>query len=289
MYPCIRVATGRSLRDEIRDVYMTKKIRGLRDFFTLSPTNSTAQPYVIEEAGLKALYFDSRSVQSRMRQDAPYELQFGYTRAMMGFLLFQPAPRDILVVGLGGGSLSKYCYHHLPEATVTTVEINPAVIALREEFVIPPDDERFTVIHADAADYMVGKTAIADIILLDGFEDYGLPPALSSPRFYGDCYSALRDGGVLAANLWGSDTTVHHCYRHIRTCFDQKMVQVRSETSTNVVAFAFKNPQLPPWATLQRQARAMQRETEINFPYVLDEMLNSARPTPHTPHWLTGR
>lgn len=247
------------------------------------------EPYLVENGSYKALHFDGRCVQSRMRKNAPNELQFGYTRAMMGFLLFNPAPAHILIVGLGGGSLSKYCHHHLPATAITTVEINPAVIALRDEFSIPPDSERFRVICADAADYLAGRTAIADVILLDGYERYGLPPALSSERFYGDCRAALRANGVVAANLWGADLTVQRCLQRMRGCFDQKLLKVRSPTSNNIVAVALHEPSVPPWTTLQDRARALQRETGMDFSYVLDEMRGSVRRSSESPHWLTGR
>ena len=52
---------------------------------------------------------------------------------MMGFLLFIPSPARILMVGLGGGSLAKFCFRHLPDAAIDVVEINPHVIALRDD------------------------------------------------------------------------------------------------------------------------------------------------------------
>lgn len=269
---------------------MTKKWNQARNAAapTATPALSHYEPYLMEDSVYKALHFDGRCVQSRMRKNAPNELQFGYTRMMMGFLLFNPAPKDILIVGLGGGSLSKFCFHQLPDTVITTVEISPEVIALREEFAIPLDSERFRVICADAAEYLADQTAIADVILLDGYQDYGLPPALSSQRFYRHCYGALRDNGVVTANLWGSDMTVHHCLRRIRASFDEKMLKVRSPTSDNIVAVALKEPSIPAWTVLQDRAKTLQRETRIDFPYALDEMRGSVRRTSQSPHWLTG-
>ena len=107
-------------------------------------------------AGCLYLYFDARGVQSTMLRRDPYALALGYTRTMMGFLLFQPFPRRISMIGLGGGSLAKYCYRHLPDTTITAVEINPDVIALRDQFHVPRDDERFRVVCADGAQYVSG-------------------------------------------------------------------------------------------------------------------------------------
>lgn len=96
------------------------------------------RPFIYENANSKALHFSISDIQSCMRIDDPNALALEYTRTMMGFLLFRPEPRSIGMVGLGGGSLAKFCYHHLPGARIQIAEINPLVIALRDEFHIPP-------------------------------------------------------------------------------------------------------------------------------------------------------
>ena len=88
-------------------------------------------PFVHDSGGDKGLYFSIREIQSRMQVDDPDALDLGYTRTMMGFLLFQPEPRQIAMVGLGGGSLAKFCHRYLPQAQIQVAEINPHVIALR--------------------------------------------------------------------------------------------------------------------------------------------------------------
>lgn len=87
------------------------------------------KPSVSDGAGVRSLQFSGGAVQSSMHVAAPFELDLSYTRSMMGFLLFNDDPRRILLVGLGGGSLSKYCYHQFPQAHIATLEINPDVIA----------------------------------------------------------------------------------------------------------------------------------------------------------------
>jgi spermidine synthase len=196
---------------------------------------------------------------------------------MMGFLLFQPAPREILIVGLGGGSLSKYCYHELPDCRVTTVEINADVIALRDAFAIPEDNERFQVVQADAAWYMRNQHAVADVILLDGFDVDGLPDCLSTRSFYDRCYLALRPGGVLAANLWGCNDQLELCFSRIAQSFDQRFLKAKSETSENRIAFGLKQVALPEWHNLQLRARRLERESELNFTGLLDQLRASAQ------------
>lgn len=232
---------------------------------------------IIDDGETKELVFDIRNVQSCMRVDDPNTLVFGYTRAMMGFLLFNPEPCDILIVGLGGGSLSKYCYHELPGCTVRTVELSKAVISLRDEFSIPADNERFQVVHADASLYMRNQRETADVILLDGYAPYGLPPELISQAFYDDCFQALRSGGVLSANLWGADIELRTCFSRIRHSFDQRFLRAKSDTSGNDIAFGLKQVELPRWINLQLRARHLQRETGLNFTDLLDQLWQSAQ------------
>ena len=109
----------------------------------------SGKPYVTERDGVLALNFDAMSVQSEMYIDSPDDLVLEYTRAMMSFLLLNPEPRRIAMIGLGGGSIAKYCYRYVAGAEIIVVEISPEVVALRNEFAIPADDARFQVVLND--------------------------------------------------------------------------------------------------------------------------------------------
>ena len=138
--------------------------------------DSAGKPFAFDNDDVRTLHFDDRFIQSAMRISAPNDLLLSYTRAMMGFLLFKPQPRHILMIGLGGGSLAKYCHARLPETRISVLEVERDVIALREKFLIPADDARFCIIRADAADYLVATHDKADVILHDGYGADGLAP-----------------------------------------------------------------------------------------------------------------
>ena len=140
----------------------------------LSTPLDDGRPFVLETKRGISLHFDHFAIQSSMSRGSPDELVLGYTRTMMGFLLLQPQPEHICMIGLGGGSLAKYCYRHLPESTITAIEISAEVIALRDDFRIPPDDGRFKVICADGAEYMRDAAVATDVILLDAFGARGM-------------------------------------------------------------------------------------------------------------------
>jgi len=197
-------------------------------------------PFVYDEARTLSMYFDMRSKQSTMHKNDSARLVLGYTRTMMGFLLFNPRPSRIGMIGLGGGSLAKYCLKHLPDAHFTAVEINPKVIALRKEFAIPPDHEKFQVIHADGADYVSSGSEKLDVILVDGFDADGHPAELCSTDFYDHCYARLDDGGVMVVNLLPSDQSMGTYVSRIHESFEGNVVVVNAEQDDNKIAFAHK-------------------------------------------------
>jgi spermidine synthase len=257
-------------------------------FEAFCPSDPKEHPYIADDGETRGLHFDARCIQSAMRLDDPFALVFGYTRLMMGFLLLAPKPRDILIVGLGGGSLSKYCYQELPDSTVTTVEISAAVINMRNEFAIPPESDKFRIVHADAALYMRKQREAADVILLDGYDPAGLPLALSSPAFYDACFRALRPGGVLAANLWGSSRGRKLCFDRLGQSFAGRTLLAKPDTSNNRVAFGFKHIDMPSWAELQIRARRWERLTGFNFTGMLDQWRERAE-NAEALDWLMGR
>lgn len=207
---------------------------------------SFQKPLLMDDGVTRSLHFDYTHAQSEMRLDAPTELVFGYTQAMMAFLLVHPAPRDVLLVGLGGGSLSKYCHALLPDSMITTVEINPAVIALRESFHIPPDSHSFQIVEQDAAVYMRYQRGVANVILLDGYDEAGLPPALTTLSFYQDCHRALRDDGVLVANFNCHELQLASCRRLLSLVFGGRILLIRPTCRSNTVLLAVKvSPDVP--------------------------------------------
>ena len=154
--------------------------------------------------------------------------------------LFKPAPRHIVMVGLGGGSLAKFCHRYLPQARITVLELSAEVIALRERFAVPPDSERFRVIHADAAQHMPRLANSADVLLVDGFDSSGLPPALGSARFYADCHRALKPDGLLVANIFSYDPDYHAMLGRLRQTFGDNLCQFRGIAGNNHILFALR-------------------------------------------------
>ena len=184
------------------------------------------------------LRFDYAHIQSSMRKDDPCALELEYTRAMLLFLLFVPQPQSILMIGLGGGSLAKYCRRYLPQVRITVVENNPHVIALRDTFQVPPDDERFHVMQAEGAQFVAAATGRHDVILVDGFHFKGPAVELQTAAFFASCRAALEPAGVLVVNLDTEETGNGATVALMRQAFGGEVFAMLADGGTNRIVFA---------------------------------------------------
>lgn len=201
-------------------------------------------PYVVESKKFKALYFDSESTQSLMDMQAPMRLVVSYTETMMGFLLFYPEPKSIAMIGLGGGSIAKYCHHHLPRTSIVVLENNPKVIALKDQFHVPENGDQFKVLEADGAAYLRHTEEKFDVLLVDGYTKLGQAAQLCSEDFYASCLACLNPNGVLVINFSGAAGLNQVYQERIDRVFDHPSVLVVEDDRMNQILFVSKGPSL---------------------------------------------
>ena len=224
------------------------------------------RPFVLDDGKLRKLHFSLALVQSEMLHDDPHALHSAYTREMMGFLMFMPRPKHVVQIGLGGGSLAKFCYRHLPRSRLTVVEIDPDVIAFRELFEVPPDDSRFEVVCADAVEWFATTEECADVVLLDGYDEHGIVPAFCDEAFYVRLRAQLRTGGLLVCNLALRDEEGSAHLDLLREVFGGRVIVQDVPEDGNRIAFAFNDPPFPPdMSAAQREARLLSQRTGIDF------------------------
>ena len=244
------------------------------------------KPFIEDSGPLRYLRFNLDDVQSVMRHDDPDALCLAYTRKMMAFLLFNAEPRRVLLVGLGGGSLAKFCYRHLPAASITVLEIDPNVLALREEFRVPEDDERFRVIQGDGVAY-IGRRGIwrdarherrQDVILVDACDQHGLSPTLSAPDLYANLRRRLSVNGVLVMNICGEETDVESHVARMRGVFgNDHLISLPAVEDGNLIVLGFRKPPRE-WdgAELDRHARVLESRFGLAFPRFARQLLRGS-------------
>ncbi len=228
---------------------------------------ASATVEISERDGVRFLHLGGSAVQSAMRLDAPHRLELEYTSAMMGFLLFHATPRDIALIGLGGGSLAKFMHRHLPATRITAVELHPEVVAAaRQSFLLPADDDRLRVVTGDGAAFVGAHPDSQDALLVDGYGPEGIVEAFATPAFYRDCLAMLRPGGVTVFNLWNCDDRHPEHIGRLADAFEGHLLRLPAETKANVIAFAFRPP-LPDtrFATLAGAAARLEADLRLEF------------------------
>ena len=135
-----------------------------------------------------------------MDMSQPERLVFPYERMMLASVALVAEPRAILLLGLGGGAMLRHLKAYLPEAEVTVVERDPAVIAFaRDHFHVT-----HKVLRADAADIVADARGAYDVVMVDLYDAGG--GASLGQQFWDDCAAALRPGGCIAVNWAGGWT-----------------------------------------------------------------------------------
>lgn len=197
---------------------------------------------VTEQRGIRQLHLGTGAIQSAMRVNRPWDLELAYTRAMMSYLLFVSEPKDVLMIGLGGGSLAKFIRKHRPQTRITAVEISAQVAAAaRNHFALPENDEYLEVIIGDGTEYIFAHPESADVILLDGFDAGCQVEDLATLAFYKACKRALKPGGVLVVNLWGRDPEFVTWFSRLVAAFDGQVAWLPIMGKVNVIAIAVRD------------------------------------------------
>jgi spermidine synthase len=198
---------------------------------------------IVDDGITRSLHFGNPVRQSAADLSRPEYLVLTYTRAMMSCLLFQPAPRQVLMVGLGGGSLAKFILHHFPHCSLDAIEHRELVVSLAHGYFQLPEDRRLRIHVADGVEYVENRVSAGpaqyDLILIDAYHEGGMDDNMGEQRFLHSCRTLLSRDGLLAINLWGRDRARFHRTRQaLQRCFGARPLLLPAEGTTNVIALA---------------------------------------------------
>jgi spermidine synthase len=197
---------------------------------------------ISEEDGVRYLHFGSDWVQGAMRIARPWSLELEYTREMMMALLLRPAPgwpANVLQVGLGSASHTKFLHRHRPKSRITVVELVPGVVAAaRQFFKLPEESARLRIEIGDGHDYVATKPRRFDLILVDGFDEKGRTGMLDTLPFYLNCRERLTARGMIAVNLVDRNRGVGASVARLREAFDDRVLVLPQCEEANTVALA---------------------------------------------------
>jgi len=112
-----------------------------------------------------------------------------------------PKAKKILVIGAGdGGTVRELVkYEHIKR--IDMVEIDKMVVDVCREYLPKTanklDDERVHIYYEDGLKFVRSKTNEYDIVIVDSTDPFGPGEDLFTREFYGNCFNALKDDGIL--------------------------------------------------------------------------------------------
>jgi len=235
---------------------------------------------VSDERGYRTLHVGGEAIQSTMRIADPWALALDYTRCMMSFLLFHAEPREVLMIGLGGGSLAKFFHRNFRKTRVRVVELDERVlIAARTHFALPPDDARLAVEIGDGAEALAPECC--DVLVVDAYHDEEHVPQLASTEFYDAAYLALAEQGVMVVNFMDDDRLLDQYLKRMEAAFGGRVLAMKALYDPNVLAFALKGfDSRISWETLRQRAQQLESRYDLPFPRYVSRLraMNSVTP-----------
>jgi spermidine synthase len=206
----------------------------------------------------------------------PNRLVFEYTQMMMAGLAYPSRPRNILEIGLGGGRMATYIRQYLTDATVTCVELDPAVIELARAHFALREDSRLRVNQGDGRIFLDRSRDTYDMIKLDAYRGTFVPFHLTTREFYQLCRRKLRSGGCVTQNI-APDTLLYDAAIATMRAVFANVDEYWTGTSigaTSVIAVAYDGPRKTPQ---QLAAAAQSLQTRARFPHALPDIVARRR------------
>jgi spermidine synthase len=108
---------------------------------------------------------------------------------------------EILVVGLGGGTVCRIIESLYDDYHIDAVEISGLIISLAEKFFGLKASDRVALYNEDALEFVKRTTKRYDLVILDVYSGIQMPPHLYSKAFFDSLAERMKEGAILSINL----------------------------------------------------------------------------------------
>jgi len=222
---------------------------------------------VKDNGDYRSLYFGHGHLQSRLSLSRPETLVLSYTQYMAAALLLLPDPQDILIIGVGAGSLLHFFSHHFPDCRIDAVDFSPHILHIARGYFRLPENHRIVLHCMDGLQFLQSATCHRyDLILVDAYDHEGMAPEIYCKEFFTRSRTILKDQGVISCNLWSSDGA---CFRQIRTMLADSFTEclyLPVPERGNIVALAMQRS--VPWSRFfakKKEFAKLQQRFGIDF------------------------
>lgn len=112
-----------------------------------------------------------------------------------------PCVKNVLVIGAGDGGAVRELTRYPEIERIDLAEIDGQVIEVSKEYLpftaCKMDDPRLHVYVEDGLKFVRRKKAEYDLIIVDSTDPFGPGEGLFSREFYGNCFKALKEDGIM--------------------------------------------------------------------------------------------
>ncbi|RMF86722.1 MAG: hypothetical protein D6736_14440, partial [Nitrospinota bacterium] len=234
---------------------------------------------IVEEYNdIRYLRFSTDIIQSAVSVKEPDKLVLHYTNYAHLAFLFHPDPHQILVIGLGGGSLPRKWHHDYPQARIDAVEIDPQVIEVAKRFFFFQEDDRLHAIAQDGRLFVQRTRTHYDLIFVDAYLSSRIPFHLTTREFFAEVKKKLTENGVVAFNLIGAlqgpkSQLFRSLYKTLQHVFPQVYVfpvgtvsSLNEESIRNIILIATQEEKRWTKAEILQQAEQLERRGAVQAP-----------------------
>ncbi len=112
-----------------------------------------------------------------------------------------PNIKKVLVIGAGDGGTIRELTRYKTIEKIDMVEIDESVVEACKKYLPKTacklEEERVNIVYEDGLKFVRNKENDYDLIIVDSTDPFGPGEGLFTKEFYGNCYKALSEDGIL--------------------------------------------------------------------------------------------
>jgi spermidine synthase len=207
----------------------------------------------------------------------PDALVLRYSQVMTIATIYPGEVKKVLMLGLGGGSISTYLGRFMPDVAIDTVEIDRRVIEVAKQYFGLRETERVRYLDSDGRVFLNRNRGLYDLILLDAYRGGFVPFHLLTKEFYTLVKQRLTPGGAVASNVHDGTKLYHSTVKTLGEVFPT--LDLYPTGAGEVIAIATMTD-APDKDTLASRAAALQER--YNFRHPLSDALRRRMDNPRS-------
>ncbi len=238
---------------------------------------------VWEKLDRRELRFGNLIVQSAYSTLQPDCLLLRYTRQMLAAIALVPQLENVLHIGLGGGSVANFLYHHFSNIQQTAIEINPLVIEAAYAHFGLPNDSRLKVLGVDVTESINVLSGPYDLIFLDAFDHSGASSCFDSTSLLLRLQDLLKTEGWLIGNFW-NQFRLFSLQKELWHGLCGQLIEAKTGLMTNSILYGHAKSNQVLMSTVQERAQELESTLPLRLLPLVERFKNLENSNQSTLH-----